>query len=522
MGSNRTISVNPDSLRRMRPESEEADTQMLGAAEALRAALQQARMACPDLPSLDPQLCDDVALHYQRCRVVADEFDLVAEGFVSSQRGGLPSVFSRKLPSYVGPWADLNTDGNRKWIDERLRAAREAGDAKVRGVATAIRRQLGLVEARPFPVGRQVFQAGFEVGAGVSVGAEVEWELEELSNGVTTLTLRKFNSVALGRELEASLAWGDRRVGPKLLAELGFSVKGGEGWAKTFPSRSQAESFMADHLAKGVAENLHVPVPLVGLFRDKVADFANASGMRDAHVEETILGGEASGSFKSKLDKALRGADALASAGLTASAMVTEERDSRGKTETDRLAIVGALSVELVAGRALSLGPSVVAEATVTRDSTRENKGQARSMTLRLAFDDKAGKIPELLGRPQPAAGGVAGNDTHRYEVQVDVDLTDVRNAALQNELSTRSGLEGRLDEDANALAQLVNLDRDLLARSAVSVIEQAPLPSAEYGVALSAVALGAEAGVTRSGYRTVEAWQKVGGEAYRQVDLRP
>lgn len=505
----------------MRPDSEEADTQMLGAAEALRAALAQAGMACPDLPSLDPQLCDDVAVHYQRCRVLADEFDLVAAGFVSSQHGGLPSVFSRKLASYIGPWADLNTEANRTWIDERLRAAQEAGDAKVRGVAAALRRQLGLVDARPFPVSRQVFQAGFEVGGGVSVGAEVEWELEELSNGVTTLALRRFSSAGVGREVEATAAWGDSRVGPEFLAELGFSVKGGEGWAKTFPSRSQAESFMADHLVKGLAENLHVPVPLVGLFRDKVADLANASGMRDAHVEETIVGGEVSGSFKSKLQKALAGADALASAGLTAAAMVTAERDSREKTETDRLAVVGALSVELVAGKALSLGPNVVAEATVTRDSTKENKGQARSMTLRLTFDDKAGKIPELLGQPQPAVAGVTGNDTHRYEVQVHVDLTDARNATLQKKLSTRSGLEGRLDEDVNALAQLANLDRDLLARSAVSVIEQAPLPSDEYGVALNALALGAEAGLTRSGYRTVEAWQKGGGEAYRQVDLR-
>jgi hypothetical protein len=247
--------------------------------------------------------------------------------------------------------------------------------------------------------------------------------------------------------------------------------------------------------------------------------------MRVAPVEETIFGGHAALSGNGEVEL---GAPVSGSASVSSAATIAEETDSRDGTRTDRLTAIrewdGALVVDK---KPWSTAGEVFASAAVTRD---KKTGEARSMTLQIAFDDKPGKIPELVregGRVPLAAAasppptrGEAGDRTamHRYEAEVKVDLTDPRNADLRKKLSTDSGLAGRLDEDNLALEHARHIDRELLARSEVTVLEQVPSDDS-CEVSVGGV-VGVKAGTTTSSYRTVAAWQTV-GETFRPVQPR-
>jgi hypothetical protein len=103
---------------------------------------------------------------------------------------------------------------------------------------------------------------------------------------------------------------------------------------------------------------------------------------------------------------------------------------------------------------------------------------------------------------------GTSGSGTHRYDLTVEVDLTDPRNGALAEGLAADGPAGARVDEDVRAVARVAELGDDVLARSRVTVLEQAP--TASQGVSVDGFPI--EGAVTTSGWRTVQAWVGVDG----------
>ena len=201
---------------------------------------------------------------------------------------------------------------------------------------------------------------------------------------------------------------------------------------------------------------------------------------------------------------------------------LTEERDRDAGTITDVLAVDGRIPVALAGALGLTV-PASTASVAVTREGAG---GAARTLTVNVAFDAAAGLRPELRAAvpapavissvPTPGGAGAAPTPSadpapgrrHRYDVTVEVDLTDPRNEAVAAGLSADGAAATRIDEDLRAVTRVPGLGDDVLARSHITVLEQAP----EGPRGVSVEGLPVEGAVVTSGWRTVQAWQNIDG----------
>jgi hypothetical protein len=505
-------------LRRFRPESVDLDATVLGAAAALELALDDLRARSGDLPTPGSDIVEDVRAHVRNCRVLAELFELVATRFERSQLGDhLPSVFARPSPRWIGPYVDGNRPDDRTWLDAQLAKLRGWSSERSRSEATALRKRIGLVEARPFVVHTRTITVTGGLSLGASVKGESVWEIEERSDGTTMVTLRAVQSGGVGTGLggTVAVACGDVELGGDIGVGLGLDAATTTGWRKAFPSRAEADEFVERHRARAVGEAAGSMVPLAGGW---LAGQFNLSGMQDATVTERSEKLSASASVDATVALGVPAGVAL-DAG--AGGRVLERRDRDARTITDSVTTTLTGGVTAAFGAILPLNAAHEAEVSVTRDE----KGEARSLTVRVAAEAVAGLRPSL-----PTAGPLAAqpwtdpsiappatpaDPGRRYEVEVVVDLTDPRNAELAEGLATKQSRQGRLDEDLAAFDRGIGLDGDVLGRSHVTVLEQVPEAGSDCSIDVSAgllVEAGGEARVATSSFRTIAAWQNQDG----------
>jgi len=514
-------------LRRFGPESAEPIDRVAAAAEVLGEALERLRRTSAAqfaVPSLDVAL--DLGDHARRSRLLADLFDEAARRFEATQDAAkvtLPSVFSRYAASFVGPVPPRAAvaRGRAAQVDAAWLATRmseltgRSPSVLARQIAAQLRRKLGLLDDHPYVV--EVVEHRIRLGGdvpivpGLSVGGAVEqvWTIVELSDGTAraTLSLRRAVTATAGDGARVEVTTGGSTLGfdQRTTATIGAGAL--QGWTRAFASRAEAEEAMADGRLDGfealLADAADSVLPGASWLVDRLD---GDGGMRDAPRTARSL--QVAAAASANLSVAAGGSigPSVAASGTVT---LTEERDRDAATTTDVLAVDADVPAALVGalGLAVAAGAASVA---VTRDASG---GAAGALTVNLVFEGAPGLRPELRGGSAAASAATAsvasaGSGSHRYDVTVEVDLDDPRNGPIADGLAAEGPAAARVDEDIRAVARAADLGDDVLARSRITVLEQAPAGSS--GVSVDGLPI--EGAVATIGWRTVQAWVGVDG----------
>jgi hypothetical protein len=526
-------------LRRFRPESADPLDRLAAANQVLGEALERLRStSAPQfaVPSVDVAL--DLGTHVDRSRVLGEVFDEAARRFERTQdarKVTLPAVFGGYPASFVGPVPPRPAAArgraamaDARWVETRLaQVAGRPASVLARQIGVELRRRLGLLDARPYAVDvaeHRIRLAGdVPILPGMSIGgaAEQVWTIVELSDGSARASL------ALRRGLDSSAGGGARLEATANGRTIGFDQRTtaavGAGvvrtWTQSLASRREAEKAMADGRLDGFEELALDALGTIVPGASWLARRIDGDGIRDAARTSRSVEVAASAGTHLEITAGPSLGPSLSAEGAVT---LTEERDRDADTITDVLAVDGRVA-EALAGALGVTVPASTASVAVTRDGTG---GTARTLTVNVAFDAAAGLRPELRAAgpapavisAAPAPVGAAGSSPppaqpapsrrHRYDVTVEVDLTDPRNEAVAAGLSADGAAATRIDEDLRAVTRVPGLGEDVLARSRITVLEQAPL--GERGVGIDGLPV--EAAVVSTGWRTVHAWENIDG----------